>query len=507
MNKYYFCILIFLCVFITRFLLREQFPIVSDSIGYARGLVTYNIANNEPGFPGYFLYVMAGRLLAPLVGSSLQTLTFLSVFFSAGVAVVIYFIGRVICSDRAGLIASILTIPATTFWFFGIVALPYIVALFFHAAVVLCIADARWRSRKHFLLLPLSLAILLGIRPHEIINVGLPFLYYLTIITPRERKKVVFSTILLCLLWLVPLLSLTGGITGYIKLFFSAFADLQPPGLANLKFYATTLAVSFISAFTIALPFYFYPVIHAVIARFRIGRYTLPLNKKQLLFFSLWVVPIALFQILIKSDHPAHNLALLLPATILLAHFIDHSVRSLVKENARRLVLSAILSLIVVFNISFFFRDLYSDRPHYLGYASIYLNDRLLEFKLRYIRENFDPQTTLIVSDHRQWRQVAYFLPQFTVYIFEDVSRKTDFLQNKVFVAHNNQTTRFERPKDSFILPSQIRTLVFFENQFSEWVTSDKKQIVPIESLGGLTLLPISEHARLGIGFHRIMLY
>lgn len=494
----------FATTFILRFITQERFPIVSDSIGYARGLIVYDIPNNEPGFPGYFLYVMTGRLLVPLIGGPLQTLTFLSVLFSAGVALLTFLIGRAICNSRTGFIASLLFLTSTTFWFFGIVALPYIVALFFHATVIWCIAEARWKGRSHLFLLPLSLTILLGIRPHEIINVGLPLLYYLGIITPHEKKRVVLTTFLLCLMWIIPLLSITGGIAGYLGLLLRAATDLQPPGIANTKFYATTLAVSFMSAFTIALLFYSYPVLYAVLARIRTGRYSLPLNRARLLFFSLWVVPIALFQVFLKSDHPAHTLALLLPATILLAYFIDHSVHSLINENGRKLILSATLSVVVVFNTHFFFRDLDSDRPQYLGYASIRANDRLFESKIGYIRETFNSQTTLIVSDHRQWRHAAYFLPYFQVYVFEDVSRQGSLVQNKVFTTYNNRTSRFERPQDSFLLPSNVRTIVFFENQFSEWVVDDQKQIIRLGPCCTLTALRINEHTRLTISYHQI---
>src|SRR2546426_6863576 len=72
---------------------RSQLAYHGDSAEFALAIREYNVALSQPHAPGYFLYVMLGRLVNLFVGDPNASLVWLSVAFGSALAAAVYLLG------------------------------------------------------------------------------------------------------------------------------------------------------------------------------------------------------------------------------------------------------------------------------------------------------------------------------------------------------------------------------------------------------------------------------
>lgn len=505
-------LIIFLVSFLSRLLLHERYPSTFDSITYALGAKNYNIHINEPGFPGYFLYVIPGKLLSIFFGDPYYALGFITVLFGAGTVVTVYLLGKNLFSHTTGTIASILYLTSGTFLFLSGLTLPYIVALFFHSLVILGIVKIMQRNLSYSRLITLSLAILMGIRPHEVVNVFLPLVFHLKFLPRKILIPTIIQSIFFNLLWIIPLLALSGGLTGYLTASQSYASDLLTPSLTNTLVYSKNLAISFITSFTVSIPLFFYPIIRAIIKGVRSTSFWLFNEKSTMRLFILWILPITLFQILIKSDHPSHTLALLLPTTLILARLIMLITKDLLQAlkqlNIQNLkttqVTMVIVVLVAISNLSFYFRYYNSPQPPYITYSFIHANDQALANKFSYIKKSYNPRTTLIISNNRQLRIVGYFLPDYEVITFENLTQIPKSTTLRFALTKQNILQRSEQRNMLYKAPSNIDTVVIFDEKIASWTISNSKKMIPLTNCCQLGEFRINQSDTLQIDYRLI---
>ena len=200
---------LFLITIITRIPSTSKLLYHTDSVHFALALQKYDITVHQPHPPGYFLYVMLGRLLNLVIGDANTVFVSISIVFSGLAVVTIYFLGKEVYNGRTGLIAAMLAITSPNLWFHGEVALSYMVEAFFSTAVAL-LCWRMWKGEyKYIWLSVIALGIAGGIRQNTIV-----FLLPLWLFSVRKApiRKVVLSVLLLglvCLLWFVPMLRMT----------------------------------------------------------------------------------------------------------------------------------------------------------------------------------------------------------------------------------------------------------------------------------------------------------
>ena len=102
-----------------------------DSCQFALALEKFDITVHQPHPPGYFLYIMLGRLLNVFIADANTVYVSISVFFSGIAIAAVYLLGRDIFGRKIGTIAALLALSSPSFWFHGEVALTYIVEAFF----------------------------------------------------------------------------------------------------------------------------------------------------------------------------------------------------------------------------------------------------------------------------------------------------------------------------------------------------------------------------------------
>jgi len=451
-----------------------------DSVQFALALEKYDITVHQPHPPGYFLYVMLGRILNLFIKDPNTTFIVISIIFSGLTVVAVYCLGREMFSRRSGIIAAIVAMTSPNLWFHGEVALTYVVEAFFSVMVALLCWRIYRGEHKYIWLSAILLGIAGGIRQNTMIFL-LPL--YLFSIRGVPTRKIIASLGLLgitCLLWFIPMLSMTGGWTAYRDAFkelwefhtgrFSIFEK----GWYSFKIFSSSLF-----KFTIY-------GIGAGIFTLSLAAYSLIRNKRlksvernKLLFFSLWILPSVLFylMIFIYPANPGYALIFLPALFILIAvsiEYINDELKPLIKKD-----ISALIALFVVaINIYIF---IFSRYP--ISYQEIRTHDRDLSILLANIRTCDPLRTAIFVGPYifYGYRQIMYYLPGYYVYQVDVRVAPTGEVR-KTFWGHNKETFLSKE----IILPETIGTFI------SPLINYDRNKVSEIKGISVQKLQPIN---------------
>lgn len=202
---------------------RSQFAYHWDSAQFVLAINEYDIRLSQPHAPGYFLYVMLGRLLNHFVGDPHSSLVWISVFFGSALPVIVYLLGTAMFGRTAGVTAGLLALTSPQVWFHSCVALTYVVDSFLVCTVVLVLWRAMRRGGKwrDSLMVGGLLAVIGGVRPQSV-----PLLLPLVAFAfwRFERARVLKLTVAagiaigLGLLWFVPMVRTSGGLETYMEI-------------------------------------------------------------------------------------------------------------------------------------------------------------------------------------------------------------------------------------------------------------------------------------------------
>jgi 4-amino-4-deoxy-L-arabinose transferase-like glycosyltransferase len=166
-------------VAITRWIFRSHFLYDLDSVNFALAMDRFDPRVHQPHPPGYFLYIVLGRLLNTVFHDANLALVVLSILASCGAVIVIYQMAKLWFGPTAALFAASLFLFSPLAWFHGTVALTYIVEAFFSGlSGYLC-----WRiySGSQGFILPAAvvLGISAGMRPSSLLFLSPLFLFSL----------------------------------------------------------------------------------------------------------------------------------------------------------------------------------------------------------------------------------------------------------------------------------------------------------------------------------------
>ena len=111
--------LFFVIIIVTRIPFTSKLLYHWDSVQFALALEKYDIAVHQPHPPGYFLYVMLGRLINHFVKDANKTFIFISILFSGLAVVAVYCLGKEIFDMKIGILAAAIAITNPNMWFHG----------------------------------------------------------------------------------------------------------------------------------------------------------------------------------------------------------------------------------------------------------------------------------------------------------------------------------------------------------------------------------------------------
>ena len=213
-------VLLFAAALALRIPFRSQFAYIWDSAEFSLAISHYNVALSQPHAPGYFLYVMLGRLVNSLVGNPHASLVWLSVVCGSGLVMLLYVLGVEMFGRRAGLAAALFGMTSPPVWFDSCVALTYVVDAFLVCVMMVWCwrAVRRGGSWKDAIGIGVLLAIIGGVRQQTIwALVPLLIFVFWNFEARRFRKFLValIVTAVLCALWMHWMVLMSGGWQSY----------------------------------------------------------------------------------------------------------------------------------------------------------------------------------------------------------------------------------------------------------------------------------------------------
>jgi hypothetical protein len=423
-----------------------------DSVQCALALEKYDVTVHQPHPPGFFLYVMLGRLFNLFIEDANMTFVLISILFSSLAVVSIYYLGRELFNEKIGLVAAAIAVTSPSMWFHGEVAFIYIVDSFFTTLIAFLCWKTYKGEHKYIWFSAIALGIAGGMRIYTLI-----FLLPLWLFSLKKVpvKKIFASFVLLgivCILWFVPMLWMTGGWDAYQKayrelLIFTAVLGVERQSTL-LRLYSTPL---------------FRFVIYGIgVGIFILGltTYSLIRNKKlttldrnKVVFFLVWIMPPVLFYLWVGllSGIPGYALIILPALFILIAASLEYFSNNLKQLTKRDFFNSMILSIIIINTCIFFFSNFQT------SYREIRNHDRDLSIILAGIKE-FNPENTAIFVEtyiFYGFRHIIFYLPDYRVYLV-DVRVASSGEKRKMFWGMNRQTYTSEE----ITIPANINNFV-----------------------------------------------
>lgn len=203
----------------SRLLFVRPTPINWDAVQFALAMDHFDLRHHEPHPPGYILYVLAGRVLNFLAGNASVALSLLSVLFSMAAIALLYRLALTIFEDRRiALGAALLLLASPLALYYGSVGLTYVPEM----ALSIVVGALAWQAKERphsaqAVWLGVALAAAGGVRQSSLV-VLLPLCVW-ALWRAGRRVWALFIVALgmACVVWLVPLLLMSGGVEAYLR--------------------------------------------------------------------------------------------------------------------------------------------------------------------------------------------------------------------------------------------------------------------------------------------------
>lgn len=407
---------LFLVTALSRVPFRTVMLYAWDSVLYTRAIEHFDITLQQPQPPGHIFYVGLIWLVNHAFGNANTSMVWLSVFFAAAAVAALYWLGRIMFGRDTGLAAALLLATSLSFWSLSEVAYPYTM-LAFLSTLVAGMAYLIWQgSRAWVLPAALTLGIASGFRQDL-----LPFLLPLLVLVAWNKGKwrlagAVALIAAAVAAWYVPSFLLSGGFeryqeasstqTTYLMTYFSVFGQGAEAIFTN-TYTLVRFSILALVAGALLVP---------IFLLFSVSPGTRGMLKdRRVLFLAAWMAPSVLFYIFIHIGEYGYVFSFL-PAALLLGVWALKNLAARIAlrtGNQPQRVMWAVAAPMIALNIVLF---LVLSPP--LSANRIAARDDILRSKVDTIRQNFSPQTTLIISVF-DYEAASYYLPEFNQWHFD----------------------------------------------------------------------------------------
>ena len=455
-----FVITLLLRIPFTSWLLYDQ-----DAVQFALATEKYDVYLHQPHPPGYFLYVMSGRLLNLFFHDANSSFLVLSLVGSGLTVVAVYYLGVAIFDRETGLWAALFGLTSPLLWYYGEVAVTYVVAAFFNIWIAIMCWSLLQKESRWLYLSSIVLGITGGIRQDVLIFLLPLWLFCAIRFHPKQILTAGLMLGVTVAAWFIPLLFMTGGPERYFAavreywLFHTSTFAVWNAGIGSRGYFLLSFLGNTSYGLGIGTIFLFF----GLYVFCRTGDWRL-VSTKKILFFVLWLVPAFLFHIFVfmNPDQAGYSVFFLPALFVLLWPAVKYALEQIDGVLGRHTLGAAtacravVLGLITI-NVLFF---LFSDSA--VSAKGIREHDRNLAAILRGIETNFPPDETVIVDDKfyglYNYRHVQYYLRKYRVYLTALSKNKGE--GGHIILAKNGQTFIAER----IDISPEVRYVVYLTN-------------------------------------------
>ena len=398
-----------------------------DSAEFALAIREYNVALSQPHAPGYFLYVMLGKLVNLLVGDPHSSLVWISVIFGGGLAAVMYLLGTAMFDRRTGWASALFAMTSPQVWFHSCVALTYVVDAFLVTLIVFWC----WRSVSgngswcSALVIGVLLAVVGGVRQQTVPALAPLLVYTFWRMGSQRLAKLVVAgivTTLLGLAWFAPMVELSGGLPLYLEIVRRHAAFNAPATAIAGGWDACTWNIFWATVFCLnGLMFGGFLLIGGLMYR----AVKMDTNRKEewnqkhgqgLVVLTWWIVPMMASGIFGFTKQPGYVLGYL-PGLILLAGLVTAQLRN-------RFCYWGLIAVVCAVNVIAFLAWPRSWDSVFFGVGrtarEIREHDEQLAGTIRRIRTRFRPSDAVLCHAREYllfgMRQFQVYLPEFNQY-------------------------------------------------------------------------------------------
>ena len=402
----------------SRLLVRSAYLYNWDSIQYALGVQRFNVVAHRPHPPGYFGYILLGRLFTAISGGNPELgLTLLSGVAEALAVALIFLAARAAWGRFAGVAAALLFATSPLAWIYGGVALNYALEPLFAVLVTWLCLRACGGERRSLVLGAATVALAGAIRPTDELFLAAPLAVAAwTAWRRQQRRTVLLAAVALTLAtaaWLVPLLVASGGVGPYV----TASAQLSArasgtsavwkAGLGGVARNGTAVVAGLATALGLLVPL---GAAYLVTRRLPGGRSSAGAGRHYNLLALAMLAPALAVYVLVHIGQLGY-LLLLLPTLILPAGMALESLARVISARHAGALKYGLLAVCAVANVAIFALPPGGMRDQVVQHDANVAT--LLEMVRRY-----DPATTLLVTSAEadgSYRLAQYYLSDYPV--------------------------------------------------------------------------------------------
>lgn len=446
-NKWRDILVLMVAVFLTRWIFRTEYLVHMDSINFALGVIDYDPSLHQPHPPGYFLYIMLGKALSYFTGDPGTALLIISISASVAAVVFIYLLSYEWFGRTAAIFSGLLFLSSPFTWFYGSIALTYIVEFCLVTLVgLLCWYVSIGRTR---FLLPAAIVmgITIGFRQSSILFLAPLCLYAVRNIGIKHFFMAVLVFTATVVAWFVPMLIASGGSDVYFTALNDLWSRVPSAGTVSATVAEAGLSTGVMLAVVhLAMMAFFFLVSFTAAAPFILMRgLSLGSWAAQKRYVLIWTVPgVLFFTFMYMSASNMGYMAVIFPP---LFSIIGAKAAKWYEQIGRGLQFK--MGFVAYFMLVNTIVYLYV--PYYMGYhyTKDYENDLLLTREI--LTQTIDPANTLVVALDAYghgFREAGYYCPDYLVVQHPEMAFSSGI---KVFAMHDRKTVLLDKiPMDRY---------------------------------------------------------
>jgi hypothetical protein len=470
---------------------RAEYPINWDAVQLALGTQSFNLHHHQPHPPGYIGFIGLGWLVNQITSDPILSLTILSIIAGALAPAFLYVYARHFMTNGFALLIAVLFGLSPMIWYYSEVALTYSAEV---AASVSFLAIAhrsiRSVSARDLIFATLLLSAVGALRQSAMLLLIPLWLFCLWNFDWGSRVRVGAVMILSSLLWVVPLLWLSGGPATYVQES-RALADLigGQTSILSMNFTGLQMNVSFVLAgILIGVNAGLIVIALALVLGVRPLR---RLTKQDKIFFSLWLAP-ALITFILGHAGQLGYVLLLLPVFFLLLGICLEEMATAdgTKEWLRSAIVTSSVAVVALVSATGFlvmpgaaYSWMQPGENERDTRTSLHLRQYDIKTSdahwasLVTLARNYPPDNTVILTTvggprvSGSFRHASYLLPEYRVYgLGTDLSGEFGYL----FLAHQNRSdysvNGLEQARPWLPLASGARWIIIPDGEIMAWI-------------------------------------